>query len=90
MKSRPLERAGVVITVRGGDSPVHRQAESQPDGGFAISPLYDGDYELEAEEGPLILLARKWEVTQVRIDPFRFTISQGRDLLRDLQVRVEQ
>jgi protocatechuate 3,4-dioxygenase beta subunit len=80
--------AGVVIEVHGGSSPVQRRATTSDDGSFEIGPLYDGDYELEAAEGPLLLLARKWAVERVQVEGFRFRIDAGRDLRRDLRVEV--
>ena len=80
-QGQPL--AGVVINVRGGNSPVRRRATSAADGTFVIGPLYDGDYELRAQEGPLALLARKWEVADARVDRAAKEAAAGAANLRD-------
>jgi protocatechuate 3,4-dioxygenase beta subunit len=82
----PLE--GILIRVQGQDAPVRRSATTDADGVFRIHPLYDGAYELTADDGPLILAAAKLDAKSAKLAPLTFSIEDGRSLERDLEVEL--
>jgi len=70
--------SGVVLEVRGVDSPVERRARTQPDGSFELGPLYDGDYVGELSGDALKLLEAKLG-REVQAPEVALSIVNGRD-----------
>ncbi|MCA8925499.1 MAG: carboxypeptidase regulatory-like domain-containing protein [Planctomycetes bacterium] len=70
--------AGIVVRLRGVDSPVERRARTNPDGSFELGPLYDGVYSGELSGDALTLLGAKLG-REVQAPEVQLTIQNGRD-----------
>lgn len=80
---------GLALTLRAvGGFPVERSARTDADGRFELGPLYDGEYELTADDGALQLLARRLELVRLELTTRRVSVSRGDDVACDVQVRV--
>jgi len=81
--------AGIPLSLRALGHPVFRRETTDETGAFDVGPLYDGDYELTADEGALALLATKRGAEAIRLAPLRLTVRDQRDVEREVVVEVE-
>lgn len=85
---RPLE--GISLLVRGLEAPVRRRAATDAAGRFEVAVLYDGAYRVDADEGPLRLLARRRGVERVVVAGWAFAVQAGRDVACELRSADER
>jgi len=79
--------AGQKVHVRGVQHPTHRQATTDAAGRFLIEELYDGEWALEVDAGPLELEALRRGFPSLGVDPLRFSARAGETSELSLRAR---
>lgn len=78
---------GQTVHARGVHHPTHREARTNAEGKFLIEELYDGEWTLEVDTGPLELEALRRGFPSLSLDPLRFSARAGETVDLDLRVR---
>lgn len=78
----------VRLEVRGLDSPVTREAQSDAQGRFKIGPLYTGSYEVWVAAAALDYLAQELGVAGLAAEPQTFRVEGGQDVELALRLRL--